>query len=94
MYRTLLSPGSEHFASEDSNAPDNRPEYHAICRHQRHASRLLPFDKGDEGYWLALFNPLEEPIEREVLVPLYYPGLKDIATDALRDADAHTVQLD
>ena len=44
---------------------------------------------------LSVFNPLNQSIEREILVPLYYAGLKDSATVSINGAaDTNRVKLD
>jgi len=44
---------------------------------------------------LSVFNPLNQSIEREILVPLYYAGLKESATVSVNGAaDTNRVKLD
>lgn len=43
---------------------------------------------------LAVFNPLDEAIEREVLVPLYYAGLSETASVQLEGQATTSMELD
>jgi hypothetical protein len=43
----------------------------------------------------SVFNPTNQPLEREILVPLYYAGLKESASVSINGAAAATrVKLD
>jgi hypothetical protein len=48
----------------------------------------------EERALLAVFNPLPEPIEREILVPLHYAGLVDACTASVADGPATRFELD
>lgn len=43
--------------------------------------------------FLSLYNPLNEPVQREITVPLYYTGLTDKAIVKEQDASAQTYTL-
>jgi hypothetical protein len=42
---------------------------------------------------LMVFNPLDEPVEKELKVPLYYTGLKESARFISEDGLIQTRQL-
>jgi len=48
----------------------------------------------EERALLAVFNPLPEPIEREILVPLHYAGLVDRCTASVAGGPAASFELD
>ena len=48
----------------------------------------------DKRALLAVFNPLDEPIERTILVPLYYAGLEGSCLASRGGAEAARVPLD
>ncbi|BCU78050.1 LamG domain-containing protein [Luteolibacter sp. LG18] len=49
---------------------------------------------GKEKGMLIVFNPLDQPVKKEISVPLYYTGLSDTASIRHEDGDARTVPLD
>jgi hypothetical protein len=48
----------------------------------------------DERALLAVFNPLDEPIERTIAVPLYYAGLEGSCLASHGGAEAQRLPLD
>ncbi len=50
--------------------------------------------KGDEKALLMVFNPLNEAVQREIKVPLYYSGLSDKTLVAREDGEAAIRSLD
>lgn len=48
----------------------------------------------EERALLAVFNPLPEPIEREILVPLHYAGLVDSCTASVAGGPPARLELD
>ncbi len=48
----------------------------------------------DEKGFLVVFNPLDEPVEKTLTVPLYYTGKTDNVTLSHEDGEGQTVQLD
>jgi hypothetical protein len=48
---------------------------------------------GAERGLLMVYNPLDEPIERELTVPLYYTGLQGAANVQSVDAQVHQVAI-
>ncbi len=49
---------------------------------------------GEEKGLLSVFNPLDQPIKREIYIPLYYTGLTDKATISHEDGKAVAYSLD
>ncbi len=49
---------------------------------------------GEEKGLAFLYNPLTEPIERQIKIPLYYTGLKKTAQAAINGSDGLQVDLD
>ena len=50
--------------------------------------------QGQEKALAFLYNPLNEPIEREIRFPLHYAGLSDEAQASIDGQPATTVKLD
>ena len=41
-----------------------------------------------------IYNPSDEPLEQEIVLPLYYTGLSEAATISERDAESVRMKLD
>lgn len=49
---------------------------------------------GKEKGMLLVFNPLDQPVKKEITVPLHYTGLTSSASIRHEDGEAHTVPID
>src|SRR5688572_7945669 len=49
---------------------------------------------GKEKGMLLVFNPLDQPVKKELVVPLYYTGLTGTASVSEKDGSASSLKLD